>query len=423
MKSEQEKIITIINSAIESVKPERVIPINVSLKNNILQICDSIYDLNKIDKVYVVGMGKASAEMARVLELILGDRISAGVVATKDNHSSNTKRIKILECSHPIPDEGSLTAGSEIISLCNQASENDLVIVLISGGGSVLAESLKENISISDLVELNKFLLNSGADINEINLIRQRFSLIKNGGLLNYIKPAEAVSLIISDIINNPIELIASAPTYHSHFEQEMIFNIVKKYNLGIMLSNKLIDLILEPPTENNIKKSCTNYIIADNEMMLQEAEKTASHFGYETILRNNINGNVDVVSKQIVTDLLNNKDKLIIYGGETTVKVSGNGKGGRNQELVLRILNELKSYESEFVFASVGSDGTDGPTDAAGAIVNNNDLIDHKNLIAEIPCYLENNDSYNFHNKNGSLIFTGPTKTNVMDLMIGYLK
>ena len=122
------------------------------------------------------------------------------------------------------------------------------------------------------------------------------------------------------------------------------------------MLSNKLIDLILEPPTENNIKKSCTNYIIADNEMMLQEAEKTASHFGYETILRSNINGNVDVVSKQIVTDLLNNKDKLIIYGGETTVKVSGNGKGGRNQELVLRILNELKSYESEFVFASVCS-------------------------------------------------------------------
>ncbi len=417
------KILQIINYAINSVKPGFVIPSSIKLEKDILTISDNKFDLSKIENIFVVGMGKASAEMANILESVLENKISDGIVVTKENHSSPTKIIKVLESAHPFPDERSLTAGKRIAELCFKAKKNDLVIILISGGGSVLAELLKDGVSFSDWIALNKYLVNSGASIQEINSLRKKVSQIKNGGLLNFIFPAKSISLIISDVIGDPVEFIASSPTYNKKPNSNTIQEIIYKYKLKNNFSANFIK-ILELEDNDQIHNSCKNYIIGNNELMINQAKVISSKLDYEKIIiKHKIDGNIEEVSKIIADDLLQNKNSLIIYGGETTVTVTGNGKGGRNQELALRVLNNLRNCNREFVFASVGSDGTDGITNAAGAIVTSDYLNKFKSIIQKIPQYLLNNDSFNFHKKLNSLIYTGPTKTNVMDIMIGYLK
>jgi len=421
MKTDKEKILEIIHSSIESVKPANIFPKKISLNKNKLQICGSIINLDEIKNIFVVGIGKASAEMALCLENILGSRITAGIAVTKEGHSSHTKIVKVIEASHPYPDERSLTAGNEILHLCINADENDLVINLISGGGSVLAEVLKEKIELVEWIELNKFLVNSGADISEINSIRKKLSEIKNGGLLRFIHPAESISLIISDVIGDNLEFIASGPTFYNKVSVHKIFEIINKYQIDKHFGNTIINYLIEDDDYDKSYKS-KNYIIANNDWLLINAKLEAEKHGYKNIIvKREIAGDVEILSKQIANELLTNKDTLLIYGGESTVKVKGSGKGGRNQELVLRVFNELKNSHHDFIIASVGSDGTDGPTNAAGAILTSGDA---KNKICnEMKNYLDQNDSYNYHRLNGSLINTGPTKTNVMDLTIGYLK
>lgn len=422
MKTDKEKILEIIHSSIESVKPGNIFPKKISLNENRLQICGSIFNLDEIKNIFVVGIGKASAEMALRLENILGSRITAGIAVTKEGHSSQTKIVKVIEASHPYPDERSLTAGNEILSLCNKAKKKDLVINLISGGGSVLAEVLKEKIKLAEWIELNKFLINSGADISEINSIRQKISKIKNGGLLSFIYPAESISLIISDVIGDKLEFIASGPTFYKQTNINTILEIINKYQIDKHFSKDILDNLIEDPVNEKPQHSVKNFIIANNDWLLINAKLESEKLGYNNVsVKREISGEVEILSKQIAKDMINKKNTLLIYGGESTVKVKGKGKGGRNQELVLRIFNELKDTNHNFVITSAGSDGTDGPTEAAGAILTSNDI--NNQICTEINSYLDQNDSYNFHKLNGSLINTGPTKTNVMDLIIGYLK
>lgn len=422
MKTDKEKILEIIHSSIDSVKPGNIFPKKISLNENRLQICGSIFNLDEIKNIFVVGIGKASAEMALCLENILGNRITAGFAVTKEGHSSQTKIVKVIEASHPYPDERSLTAGNEILSLCKRADKNDLVINLISGGGSVLAEVLKEKIKLAEWIELNKFLINSGADISEINSIRQKISKIKNGGLLSFIYPAESISLIISDVIGDKLEFIASGPTFFKQTSINTILEIINKYQIDKHFSKDIVDYLIEDIVNEKPQHSVKNFIIANNDWLLINAKLESEKNGYKNIIvKRDISGEVEILSKQIAKDMINKKNTLLIYGGESTVKVKGKGKGGRNQELVLRIFNELKDTNHNFVIASAGSDGTDGPTDAAGAILTSNDI--NNQICTEINSYLDQNDSYNFHKLNGSLINTGPTKTNVMDLIIGFLK
>lgn len=422
MKTDKEKILEIIHSSIDSVKPGNIFPKKISLNENILQICGSIFNLDEIKNIFAVGIGKASAEMALRLENILGSRITAGIAVTKEGHSSQTKIVKVIEASHPYPDERSLTAGNEILSLCNKAKKKDLVINLISGGGSVLAEVLKEKIKLAEWIELNKFLINSGADISEINSIRQKISKIKNGGLLSFIYPAESISLIISDVIGDKLEFIASGPTFYKQTNINTILEIINKYQIDKHFSKEIVDYLIEDTVNEKPQHGVKNFIIANNDWLLINAKLESEKLGYNNVsVKREISGEVEILSKQIAKEMINKKNTLLIYGGESTVKVKGKGKGGRNQELVLRIFNELKDTNHNFVIASAGSDGTDGPTEAAGAILTSNDI--NNQICTEINSYLDQNDSYNFHKLNGSLIKTGPTKTNVMDLMIGYLK
>ena len=209
--------------------------------------------------IALVGIGKASAEMALCLENILGNRITAGIAVTKEGHSSQTKIVKVIEASHPYPDERSLTAGNEILSLCKRADKNDLVINLISGGGSVLAEVLKEKIKLAEWIELNKFLINSGADISEINSIRQKISKIKNGGLLCFIYPAESISLIISDVIGDKLEFIASGPTFYKQTNINTIHEIINKYQIDKHFSKDILDYLIEDTVNEKPQNSVKN--------------------------------------------------------------------------------------------------------------------------------------------------------------------
>ena len=398
-------IVSIINEGLKSISPFSVFQEKIFLKGNILIIDQKKFDLSKFKNIYVIGFGKASSNMAFEIEKILGTRIKNGLVI--DVNFKRLKKIRVKKGTHPYLSKKNIQGSKEIINMVKQLSKNDLVICLISGGGSALFEIPKN--SFINTLKINKRLLASGMPIHEINTIRKHISFVKGGNLAQLTK-AKIISLIFSDVIDDNIEIIASGPTVLDKSTILDTQKIFKKYKISKIK-------LYETPKDKKIFKKVNNFIILNNKVALESMRNKSKEMGYKPkIISNILSGKARSIGQKLAKIAQKmKKNEIYLFGGETTVTLKGKGLGGRNTETVLSFLNNLPK---KLVFVSIDSDGIDN-TDAAGAICDEKSLERAKKLKLNINTYLNNNDSYNFLKKTNDLIFTGPTGSNVADLIL----
>ena len=373
-------------------------------------------------KVVLIAVGKAAWQMADAAYSFLGNRISGGVVVTKYDHSKGRiGNLEIYEGGHPVPDENSYRGTSAAIKAVEGLGEEDIVLFLVSGGGSALFE--KPLIPSSDMARLTSELLASGASITEMNTIRKRMSAVKGGKFALLCKPARVFSIVLSDIIGDPLDMIASGPAYPDSSTREEAEAIAEAY--GLTLTDEMKKLLAEetPKSLDNVETHVTGSV----RELCASASRAAEELGYKSFV---ITSYLSCIAREagvMMADIaMHNKDSkeslAFIMGGETVVKLTGKGKGGRNQELALSAAPLLSSVENAAVF-SVGSDGTDGPTDAAGGYVDSDTLSILKAKGIDVQKVLEDNDAYHALEKCGGLVITGPTGTNVNDVSVLLIK
>ena len=434
----RQKAIDIFLTGVESVKPNNLIKRYVSINQNTLQIEEIGFDLSTLRNIYVVGAGKASAAMAQAIESILGSRITGGHIITKYEHSVPLKLIKITEAGHPVPDENGIKGTGQILSIVNKAEKDDLVICLISGGGSALLADVPEGCTLEDLKAVSSILLKTGANITEMNCIRKHLSKVKGGLLAKAAFPARVVSLILSDVIGDPLDVIASGPTAPDPTTFADAISIIRNHKIEDEIPKQIYRILeegYEKKRQETLKESdeaflrTNNLIIGTNILALKTAKEKAESLGYETqILTNKLDGDVRDVANYIVETATSvkkeekaNKKICLLFAGEPTVKVKGKGLGGRNQHLALISAGLIKDFPG-ITILSGGTDGTDGPTNATGAVVDSFTSGNASKLHLDIDQYIIDCDSYNFFKEEGGLIITGPTQTNVMDLMVALI-
>lgn len=420
---------------VKSVLPEKLIKNLMQLKGSLLTINDFIIDLDAIRHIYVIGAGKASAAMGHYTEVILGSKITSGHIVVKYGYSCKLKKIRVTEAGHPIPDSNSFMATQEIIAIARNASHDDLVICLLSGGGSSLLSDLPAGLLPEDLYIVNNLLLKCGASIHEINCVRKHLSSVKGGQLARIIWPAKLVTIIISDVTGNPLDVIASGPTVPDTSTFNDAMSVIDKYMLagditaGVIkhLDNGLSGQIPETPKPGDpVFTSTVNILAGTNQLALEASARCAVENGFNTFLiSNELSGDVESASEFLCNMAVSyqknqeiRKPACLIFGGETTVKVTEGGKGGRNQHLALSAAFRLRNQRG-ITLLSAGTDGTDGPTDAAGAVVDCETLANAELNSIEPERFLNGFDSYNFFRKAGGHIITGPTFTNVMDIIV----
>lgn len=426
----------ILKSALKAVDPYNLIFEQIKRKKNKLYFKTGFeIDLDKFKNVYLLGIGKGVAPMARAVSKILDKNLISGDIIVKYEHGEPVDKINVHEAGHPIPDENTLKATSTVLGKLKTLNETDLVFVLLTGGGSALFEKLPDTVVLKDLQILNELLLGCGASIDEINCIRKHISYIKGGQLVRHIYPAKIVTLALSDVVGDDLSVIASGPTTPDESTFQDAMTIIKRYKIENKIPASILEVLNDgvsgstaetPKSQDAIFNSVTNMVIGSNIIALKAAEAKAIKSGFNTlILTSMIQGEVKELSK-VIESLIREihqsnipieKPACLLIGGEPTLKVTGMGKGGRNQELALSVLT--KNIEKPYLFLSCGSDGTDGPTDAAGAIVLNTTFQKADLLDLNAKEYLKNNDAYNFFSPLRDLIKTGPTRTNVMDIMI----
>jgi hydroxypyruvate reductase len=374
-------------------------------------------------RIFVVGAGKASARMAEAAEAALGDRIVAGWVNTKYGHGAELRRIHCHECGHPVPDEAGVFGAQQIANLARSAGEGDLVVVLLSGGGSALMPLPAAGVSLAVKQETTRRLLDSGANIHEMNAVRKHLSAIKGGRLAQLAAPAEVLCLILSDVIGDDVGTIGSGPTAPDPSTLADAHAILRRYNIP--------DPIPEgsetpKPGDPVLNKVC-NLVVSNNRAALQAAAHKARNLGFHTLLlATTISGETREVASMhaaILREVCVSgnpavRPACILSGGETTVTIRGAGKGGRNQEFALAAALEIADLDNVLV-ASFGTDGTDGPTDAAGAYADGSTTVRAANAGYEATRNLDNNDAYPLFEAIGDLLITGPTRTNVMDIYL----
>jgi glycerate 2-kinase len=426
---------TIFMAGVRSVLPEKIIPGVLSLKGSVLIVGVHEIQLDSINNIYIIGAGKASAAMGHYVESILGDRISCGIIVVKYGYFCKLKKIQVIEAGHPVPDSNGFKATEEITRISEKASENDLVICLLSGGGSALMADLPENLLPEELYIVNNLLIRCGASINEINCVRKHLSGVKGGQLARIVSPAKLVTIILSDVPGNQLEVIASGPTVADPSTFGDALKVIEKYKLTTDVTSGVLNYLKEgslgihpeTPKPGDPLFAGTLTIMAGTNMIALNASKSqAVSLGFKTyIIDNELHGEVENICESIVSTALSFKNNAeipkpvcLLYGGETTIKVSGNGTGGRNQHLTLSAAMRLRNIPG-ITFLSAGTDGTDGPTDAAGAVADSETVRRALSLNADPESFILDYNSYNFFKRVGGLIVTGPTFTNVMDMVI----
>lgn len=426
----------IFNQAVERVQPEYCIPEMVKRRNSTITIDRLEYDLSVFNAVYLIALGKAATGMYASLHGVLKEELNGGVVIS--NHIPESLRetappnIRFYEGTHPLPSETNIRASEEALELCRNTKPNDLVIFCISGGGSALLFAPKESVPYDKYRALVDDLMKRGATINELNSVRIALSRVKGGRLLSALNASTVINLIISDVIGDPPEFIASGPTVPPSMEwitqgTTIATGILEKYNLDRKyhewLSPALRDESFTDPDIEPVTR-----IVGSNRLALQAAKQAAGDLGYSPmILSSRLEGESRELGHLLGTVLLEVYESgnplhspcCILSGGETTVSVSGSGKGGRNQELALGAAGILRDTDL-CVLLSGGTDGIDGPTDAAGAIVDSTTAFRAVHQELSIVDSLHENDSYHFFQVLDDLLQTGPTGTNVMDIQIG---
>lgn len=422
-------------TAVKSVHPVNLIEKNMTLEKNTLRISGRNFDLTSIDKIFLIGAGKASGSMALAVERILGSRINGGCVIVKYGHAEPLKYASIREAGHPVPDRNGFEATGEIVRIVSGSGPDDLVICLISGGGSALLADCPEGIAREDLARMNQLLVNCGAAIDEINTVRKHVSDVKGGRLASLVYPSKLINLILSDVPDNSPEIIASGPTYPDSSTYMQALDIIHKSGIKekmpqavlYHLEKGLKGLVPESPRPGDrVFDRTVNFLLGTNRTALDEAAFKSGEMGLNCCYRDyNLKGDtgpaaelIASLARKIKDDHSIGKPAVALLGGETTINVTGSGLGGRNQHLALWCSVKLAGMKDVTVLAA-GTDGNDGPTDAAGAVVDGDTarLAAEKGIDPRM--YFDNFDSYNFFRQAGGHIITGPTMTNVMDLVV----
>jgi glycerate 2-kinase len=398
------------------------------------------FDLRRYKRIFVLGAGKAAASMAVACEEILKKRITQGLIITKYGHSRKLSRIKTIEAGHPLPDQAGLEGAQQVATLLKMSQADDLILFLTSGGSSALLPLPPSSIPLSDKQKLTDLLLKAGTSIQEINIVRKHLSLTKGGHCAKLAYPATVINLILSDVIGNQLDTIGSGPFVPDSSTFQDAWNVLKKYRLADQVPPSIIRYLkkgLQGKVEETPKKGqpyftqVRHFIVATNLTAIQAAQKKAETFGFTPIiLSSQMQGEARELAKfygAIVREVFQSgnpakKPICLLAGGEPTVLVKGNGLGGRNMELALAMAMEIKGFKKT-LFLSAGTDGSDGPTDAAGAVVNGGTYSRALQKGIQPEEFLNNNDSYTFFKKTGGLLMTGPTRTNVMDLHILLVK
>ncbi|PID75798.1 MAG: glycerate kinase [Deltaproteobacteria bacterium] len=427
-------------AGVGAVRPERAIGRFCRLEGQLLTIDGRPFHLDSFDEIVVLGAGKGGASMAKALEELLGKRITRGAIVVKYQHIEALSTVKILEAAHPVPDENGYRAAREMYRLARDAGEKTLVICLISGGGSALLPYPVAGVSLADKQETTRILLACGANIHEINAIRKHLSVIKGGGLARAVYPATLVSLILSDVIGDDLDTIASGPCVPDRTTFSDCLAIFEKYGVVEQIPLNVIGYIRKgsngevPETakvDEPIFEKTANVIIGGNFDALVTAKSKAEELGYNTLLLSSqIEGETREIAASHVAIAREVKmhgqpvptPACILSGGETTVTIHGQGKGGRAQEFALAAAIKMEGL-TDTVILCAGTDGSDGPTDAAGAVCDTQTVNKalEKGLYPEK--YLAANDSYHFFDTVGGLYKTGPTNTNVMDIRVVLVK
>ena len=431
----------LFSKAVLAVDPIKRLESVLCIEKDLLRIqidehSEKIFNLNTFHKIFLMGTGKASVSMARAIERILGDRITQGVITTKYGQSLPLRCTEVMEAGHPIPDPRGLAGAQKILNLLKGSGPQDLVIFILSGGGSALLPLPAEGITLEEKQEVTQLLLDSGADIKEINTVRKHISQIKGGGLAKWAHPSTVLTLILSDVVGDPLDVIGSGPTVADPSTFEEAWEILRKYDLirevapsiqKHLLAGKEHKVHETPKPGDPAFEKVSNVLIGSNILALRAAEKEASALGFNTlILSSSIVGETREAARfhtAIIKEVISSgkpvpKPACIVSGGETTVTIKGRGLGGRNQEFALAGALGIHDLD-KVVLLSGGTDGTDGPTDAAGAIADHTTLKRAGALGLDPKAHLENNDAYPFFQRLGDLLITGPTQTNVMDVRI----
>jgi glycerate 2-kinase len=435
----------IFNTALSQADAYQAVLKNLSLKSHRLRIKNGSnsfqeFELTRFRKVIVLGAGKSAAPMAAACEAIFKDQLFEGLIITKYGHAGRLSKIKIIEAGHPLPDQAGCRGTRQIVKRLQSCGSGDLILFLTSGGCSALFTSPPESITLGEKRKAIRLLLNSGAPIQELNMVRKHLSLVKGGRSAQFAFPATVINLVLSDVIGDPLDIIGSGPFFPDSSSFQDALEVLKKYHLVKKVPSSLLayfkkgalGIIKDTPKPGSACfKKVTHRIVANNRIALIAAEKAARTLGFKTlVISSQIQGEARELAKfygAIAREIIKTghpaqKPICLLAGGEPTVTVLGKGLGGRNAELALAMAIEIKDLPG-ILFLSAGTDGTDGPTDASGAVVNG--ITYNKALKKEIipEFYLTRNDSYTFFEKAGGLIKTGPTGTNVMDIHLLLIK
>jgi hydroxypyruvate reductase len=422
-------------AALDAVDPAAGIQRHVRREGDELIVAGHRYELDDYERVLVIGGGKAAVPMMAATAEILDERLDQGVLVTKYGHAEavgsspvfdpSTSNVDIIEAGHPVPDDNSVYGAEAVADLASRATAQDLVICLISGGGSALLTLPVPSLTLSNLQELTDALLRSGATIDELNTVRKHCSRIKGGNLAQLAAPADVITLILSDVVGDPLDVIASGPTVPDPTTVTAAREVLERYGIG--RDNEDFSFLQETPKPGDtVFEHVRHVLIGSNRQAARAAVTKARQLGFDALLLSTyVEGEAREVARVaagLAKGMHRYGDPLsppacLVWGGETTVTVRGHGKGGRNQELALAAALALEGWPRVLVMA-LATDGTDGPTDAAGAVVTGDTIGRARELGLDPWAALESNDSYHFFEASGDLIRTGPTGTNVNDLL-----
>ena len=444
--------LAIFQAGVDAVDPYQAVKRSLRVEGNVLHVTSpgdessTALSLADYGRIVVVGAGKASAPMATALEEVLGPRIDDGVVVVKYGHSLPTTSVKIVEAGHPIPDEAGLAGAQRMVELLTGLGKNDLVFALFSGGGSALlplpAVAGNLRLSLEDKQQVTELLLSAGATIDEINCVRKHLSAIKGGQLARHAAPARVVSLMLSDVIGDRLDVIASGATVPDPTTFAQADDVLVRHRVLHRCPRRVQSFLKAalsgrqpssgppetPKPGDPVFFSNLNVLVGTNRTCLAACLKAALTLGFASVevLSSTLAGEAKEVARELVSEGLARRNWMasadlpvcLLAGGETTVTIRGDGKGGRNQELALAGALALEGHSGIALF-SAGTDGTDGPTDAAGAIAFGDTVAKATGAGLKARAYLDNNDSYHFFRAVNDLVITGPTRTNVMDVQL----
>ncbi len=431
----RENALKIYNEAVEAANPRKCVLDYLSLEDDVLRVESKVYNLKEFESIYAIAFGKAAASMAQGVEEVLGDRLTGGMVISNLQPEKHFRKLGFYLSGHPVPDERSVSAAREVMSILGTVGERDLVIFLISGGGSALLSMPSPGLTLDDMRKATETLLRSGVEKNGLNAIRKHISQIKGGGLLKKALPARVITLILSNVVSDKVDSIASGPTVPDSTTYEDAWRVVEALGLEHKLPPQFV-VHLEDGRKGELPETLKDgefdadrvqtLIVGSNIKSLTAAKKKANELGYNTLmLSSQIRGEAKEVAKVVAaiafdierSDIPVKRPSCIIFGGETTVTVHSTGQGGRSTETALSFCMEIMGHNVVGLFCD--TDGVDGPIDAAGAICDGQSRIEARTINVSAREHLAQNNSYDFFDKLGDLIITGPTGTNVMDIGI----